>query len=76
MSLNEALVEITEFGKYSGLKINVDKTQVTWIGASKYNRNILCENWKLKWGNNKFSLLGIEYDVDLHRMITLNFDKK
>ena len=75
-SLNEALAELSFFGSFSGLNINVDKTQVIWIGSKKYSDITLCPDTTLVWGKTTFSLLGIEYNVDLHEMVKLNYDKK
>ena len=33
ISLKSCLKTIAEFGNFSGLKINIDKTQVVWIGS-------------------------------------------
>ena len=75
-SLSSSMNEIIRFGHLSGLKINFSKTQVTWIGSKKYSTQKLCPEYKLKWGLTKFNLLGIEFDVNLHSIPKLNFDKK
>ena len=75
-SLKYVLREINNFGYYSGLKINIDKTQVTWIGSKKYSKDKMCLNYNLQWGKTSFSMLGIDYDVNLHKMVELNYDKK
>ena len=75
-SLREAVKEINDFYLYSGLKINISKTQITWIGSKK---NILmkrlCADLNLNW-TTRFVLLGITNDVDLTKITTLNYDKK
>ena len=37
ISISNTMKEIEMFGKMSGLKINIDKTQLTWIGSKKYS---------------------------------------
>ena len=75
-SLKASLDELNYFGKLSGLKINFSKTQVIWIGSKKFSNDTLCNNYNLHWGNTQFNYLGIEYDVDLNKIIKLNYDKK
>ena len=75
-SLHEALMELRWFEDISGLKVNFDKTQVIWIGSKKFSNERLCTNWNLNWGKTKFSLLGIDFEVDLTTMGKMNFNKK
>ena len=65
-----------EFYLVSGLKINVDKTKVVKFGGNRDSRDILCPDLNLIW-TNKFTSLGIEYDVsDLDNITKLNLDPK
>lgn len=75
VSLRETLKELDEFYKLSGLKINRDKTQIVWIGSKKYSDERLCSDMNFKW-TTRFKLLGIHYDVDLNKILKLNYDKK
>ena len=72
-SLNETLEELNRFSKYSGLKVNFDKTYVIWIGNKKYSKDSIKTKWKLSWGINDFKLLGINFNVDLQKMTDSNF---
>ena len=74
-SLKEAIKEINAFYKLSGLKMNLSKIQITWIGSKKYSADKLCTELNLIW-TNTFTLLGIHFDVDLSRINFLNYDKK
>ena len=49
-SLNETLNVLSSYAKYSGLKINFDKTSVVWIGKKKYSNDTIKTRWKLSWG--------------------------
>ena len=75
-SLNETLNELENYAKYSGLKVNFAKTHVVWIGSKKYSTDSIKTKWKLNWRVNRFKLLGITFDTDLDKMLTLNFTDK
>lgn len=74
-SLREAIRELNNFYQISGLKINISKTQLVWIGSKKYSSNIICEEMNFQW-TSTFKLLGIYFDVDLTNIPKLNYDKK
>lgn len=63
------------FYALSGLKINLSKTQATWIGSKKYSIEKMCKNINLQW-TTTFKLLGIHFDVDLTKILKMNYDKK
>ena len=72
-SLEETLQELETFADISGLKTNSDKTQVVWIGAKKYSTDSIKTRWKLSWGATQFRLLGITFNVDLDKIIGINY---
>ena len=74
MSLRESLLVLKKFEFCSGLKVNVDKTQVVWLGSSRNNPEI-CEDLNLKWVQ-QFVLLGITFNTNLPDIINLNFTPK
>ena len=75
-SLNETLSEPENYAKFSGLKVNFTKIHVVWIGSKKYSTDSIKTKWKLNWGVDRFKLLGITFDTDLDKMLTLNFTDK
>ena len=75
-SLNETLSELSNYAKYSGLNVNFDKTQVIWIGRNKYSTDAIKTKWRLTWGKTNFKLLGIHFDVDLDKIISINYKEK
>ncbi|MCU7951730.1 MAG: reverse transcriptase family protein, partial [gamma proteobacterium symbiont of Bathyaustriella thionipta] len=75
-SLNQTLEEILTFSRISGLNINLDKTQLVWIGSEKFSTRSIKTKWKLLWGNTKFKLLGIHFNSDLEKMIKDNYTPK
>ena len=76
ISLQSALDDLNFFAKISGLKMNNSKTQLIWIGSKKYSTDTLCYDYNLPWDNTKCNYLGIEFDVDLNKIVKLNYDKK
>ena len=60
---------LKEFELVSGLKVNTEKTKIIEIGGIRDNRINLCTDLKLIW-TNKFTYLGITYDVQDMENIT------
>ena len=73
MISNVSLQILQFYAEISGLKINLDKTNVIWIGSKKHSEDKICVKWGLKWGFSTFKLLGITFCVDLDRMLNLNY---
>ena len=76
MVLEQTLQELETFADISGLKTNFDKTEVVWIGAKKYSTDSIKTRWKLSWGTTQFRLLGITFNVDLSKIIEVNYNDK
>ena len=64
-SLSEALLNLDLFHKMSGLKINVEKTKVIWIGSLSHSDNILCQRYKLDWNQGPFKILGVTFTAEV-----------
>ena len=64
-SLVAALNTLEIFGSLSGLKINMDKTKIVWLGKKKHSMDKFEISYKLDWGTTEFKLLGINFSVDL-----------
>ena len=75
-SLHETLSELDSFYHMPGLKLNSENTKVIWIGSRKYSAPSIKTGWKLAWGNIRFKVLGVWFDVDLDKMITQNYNDK
>ena len=73
-SLQAALNTLEIFGSFSGLRMNKSKTKLIWIGRKKYSKDKLRVKSNLEWGETKFTLLGINFDVDLNKMIDTNYE--
>ena len=72
-SLHAALNTLEIFGSMSGLKMNTMKTKVIWIGRKRFSKDKLKVNTTLEWGTTEFNLLGLEFNVDLDKMVQKNY---
>ena len=75
-SLVNTLNLLTYFSKISGLKINMEKTKVIWIGSKKGSSIRYCEQYNLVWNPETFVILGVEFSVNLKAIIKLNYSQK
>ena len=74
-SLQQILNILEVFGSLSGLKMNMSKTKMIWIGKKWYSQEkIQCGSF-LNWGENLFTLLGINFDINLDNMPLLNYSR-
>jgi hypothetical protein len=65
-SFNETMYVLSKFTRISGLKVNIDKTQIVWIGSMK---NFI-------WVPGTLKALGIIFSTDTNRIVQLNYDNK
>ena len=75
-SLQNALDLIDMFSKYSGLKVNMTKTQILCIGSLKKSIHIDLPGTDIKLINRKLiRYLGIDFCIDLKNLPDFNFDR-
>ena len=72
-SLKSALDLLFQFSKFSGLKPNIEKTEVVWIGSKSGCMEQMCNSYNLKWNDSVFTVLGIHFTSDLVDIEKLNF---
>ena len=72
-SVEEALIILGEFGKISGLRLNIEKTKAMWLGKWANNRN---KPLSLKWVHCPTRFLGIYLSYDSKGNDELNFKIK
>ena len=53
-----------------------EKTKVVWVGSRKNSHIRFCENNKLQWENNEFTVLGVKFTNNLKDMVDLNYREK
>ena len=44
-----------------------------WIGRKKFSKDKLKVNAILEWGTTEFNLFGLEFNVDLDKMVQKNY---
>ena len=70
-SLNESFYILKSFQKYSGVKINMEKTLAVWLGSEKERLKIQ-NTRQLNWVN-QFELLGITFHVTQQKNVSVKF---
>ena len=75
-SFKETIETLQFFASFSGLNINLDKTQVIWIGSSKNSEIRYLPNLKLKWNPSVFKALGISFTTNLDILVDINYAGK
>ena len=55
--------------------MNKEKTKIIWIGRKNFSKDKLKVSVKLDWGDTEFTLLGLNFSVDLSKMLELNYSK-
>ena len=54
-SMDGILRELDYFANLSGLKINIQKTKMIWIGSKKFSKDVYHHSrWKLDWNSTTF----------------------
>ena len=75
-SFDETLSTLECFSKFSGLKINNNKTKIVWIGSKFFSKDVYHHvRWKFDWDCTSFKLLGIDFNINLEEMVDYNFGK-
>ena len=72
-SLHTVLLMLEKFTTCSGLKINRDKSEAIWIGASSNYRH---KPFNLKWTKKSIKSLGVIISVDQDEMVKQNYTDK
>ena len=75
-SLLKCMNVVQRFSSFSGLNLNVSKSSLIWIGSKKNCGEKLCDNIPFLWNDgSSFEYLGIQFSLDINKMITVNYDK-
>ena len=67
---------LQDFEKASGLKLNMDKTEILKLGPISRTDGKLCPEFNICWKNNFVRLLGIFVCNDIVDMYNLNFEHR
>lgn len=76
ISFENTIQTIDRFGDVSGLKLNLNKTNVTWLGSKRNSDIRYMQHLDFTWNPRKFKILGIWFSNDLSECIELNFKDK
>ena len=63
------------FTNISGLKVNIDKTNIIRLGKDRNDHRKLCPKYKLK-GTNEFTVLSVHFSTNLYNIQELNYNVK
>ena len=63
---------IENISEFSGLKHNIEKATVVWIGSNARNNYTLCRDKKINWSQNTFTFLGVNFNFDFDDIVDLN----
>ena len=75
-SLRCAIQTFQKFHQCSGLKLNMEKTIVAWLGAKKLSKDQIGTDLNLQW-TSSFKLLGIHFNTqDIKSIHNLNLTSK
>ena len=67
---------VLEYAKYSGLSMNLDKTQVVWFGCKDPPDVIFLPHLNFKWNPTTFNILGVDFTTNLENITDINIEKK
>ena len=74
ISLQRSLLSFTLYGRISGLRINITKSEA--MGLGKYKNLFTVKPYGLLWKESALTSLGITFDRDPNQTIEINFNKK
>jgi len=72
-SLKAALETLKRFERMSGLKVNVDKTRIIWIGSVRQSQRKLCPGYNLDWNQGVFRALGVIFSTETDSTPEMNY---
>ena len=69
-----AYMEILQyFTNISGLKVNIDKTNIIRLGKGRNDHRKMCPKYKLKW-TSELTVLGVQFSTNLYNIQKLNYN--
>ena len=75
-SFNEAINTLNNYADISGLKINVEKTQIVWLGNRRGRGLRYMRDKNFIWDPGTFRYLGIIFSVQVEDIVRLNYVSK
>ena len=74
-SLQATLNVLEIYGSMSGLKVNTENTKTIWFGSKRGSKDKLAISSNLVWDDFEFTLLGLEFSVNLPSIPIKNYSK-
>ena len=75
-SFSQLFETLDNFGKYSGCKINLNKTEAVWIGSKKGCQDVPYNIQGISWKTSNFKCLGVNFSLDLRLLYCLNYKER
>ena len=75
-SFEYCIYTVLEYAKYSGLAMNYDKTKVVWFGCEHPPNTVFLPHLNFEWNPKTFSMLGVDFTIDLKNITDINILKK
>lgn len=75
-SFSQLFDTLNKFGKFSGCKINLTKTEAIWIGSKRGCQQFPFNNQGITWKLSNFKSLGINFSLNLGLIFDLNYKEK
>ena len=67
---------LNKFGRFSGCKMNISKTEAIWIGSKRGCQEFPLRDMGITWKPSKFKSLGVNFSLDLGLIFDLNYKEK
>ena len=67
--------ELDDYARFTGLKINYDRTEIIQLGSLVYADAQFYSNFPLHWSDTPVKILGIYFWLDRRVMVELNYNK-
>ena len=74
-SLKTLQLTISDFAQFSSLELNIQKSEVAWMGSTRDSGAITSEYKYIDLRNECIKILGINYTYSSELQMTNNFDK-
>ena len=75
-SFEYCIETILEYAKFSGLAMNFDKTKVIWFGCEHHIDTVYLPDLNFEWNPKIFTVLGVQFTVDLKNITDHNIENK
>ena len=75
-SFIEAINTLNIFAEMSGLKLNIEKTQLVWLGNRRGRGIRYMRDKNFIWDPGTFKYLGIIFSTNVHEIVRLNYENK